>query len=498
MASIELIDTTVRDGNQSLWGATGLTTAMLLEIAPVMDRVGFSAIDFTTSTHMAVAVRYQRENPWERIRLVREAMPDTPLSFLTTGMRFISWEVANAEIMQLAFELLVNCGIRRFAIMDPMNDTSAMTAMAVLARKAGVETIVAALTYTISPIHDDAYFVARASELVGSGRFDRLYMKDPGGLLTPERARTLIPAVRSATASMALELHSHCTIGLAPFSYIVGAETGIDALHVAVKPVANGPSQPSAERTVGNLRDLGHQVDIDDTVLAEMSAYFATLADAEGLEQGKPREFDRSYFRHQLPGGMLGTMRRQLSEIKRLYLLPRVIEEVELVRAELGYPTMVTPFSQVIGAQAVMNVVNGSRYESVPDEVIRYVIGRFGNPAMKLDPNVEDRIRSSGRAKELEAEPGMASLTELRRRLGSHLSDEEFLLRATMPGDQVDAMLAAGPARRSYQPGVRPVIHLLRGLAKRKDLHHVVVETKGVRIACGTSVTPPVEPEAVP
>jgi oxaloacetate decarboxylase alpha subunit len=156
MASIELIDTSVRDGNQSLWGATGLKTAMMLEIAPTMDRVGFSAIDFTTSTHMAVAVRYQRENPWERIRLMREAMPKTPLSFLTTGMRFISWEVANLEVMQLAFRLLANCGIRRFQIMDPMNDTSAMSEIAALAGKAGIEKVVGALTYTVSPMHDDA------------------------------------------------------------------------------------------------------------------------------------------------------------------------------------------------------------------------------------------------------------------------------------------------------------------------------------------------------
>ena len=184
MAKIDLIDTSVRDGNQSLWGATGLDTGMMLEIAPVMDRVGFAAIDFTTSTHMAVAVRFQRENPWERIRLMRASMPQTPLSFLTTGMRFISWETASAELMQIAFIKLVEAGIRRFAIMDPMNDTAAMAAMARLARQAGVESIVAALTYTVSPIHDDAWFAARARELLKSGRYDRLYVKDPGGLLS--------------------------------------------------------------------------------------------------------------------------------------------------------------------------------------------------------------------------------------------------------------------------------------------------------------------------
>jgi oxaloacetate decarboxylase alpha subunit len=483
MTSIHFVDTTVRDGNQSLWGATGLRTGMLLRIAPTMDRVGFSAIDFTTSTHMAVAVRYQRENPWERIRLMRAAMPQTPLGFLTTGMRFISWEVAHPEVMQLAFAALARSGIRRFAIMDPANDTNAIRAMADLAREAGIETIVGALTYTVSPVHDDAYFSTRARELARSGCLDAMYIKDPGGLLTPERARSLVPAIRDVIAVLPLELHSHCTIGLAPFSYLAAAEMGINALHVAVAPLANGPSQPSAARTAANLRDLGHCVEMDEAALSEMSGYFTALAVAEGLDQGTPQEFDTRYFRHQLPGGMLGTLRRQLSEIKKLHLLPNVLEEVEQVRAELGYPIMVTPFSQVVAAQAVMNVVSGRRYESIPDEVIRYAIGRFGRPAAKLEPNVEDRIRSSRRAEELRSEPEMPTLDELRRRMGRDLPDEELLLRTTMPADQVDAMMAAGPAPRDYDPATRPAIELLRGLASSKGLHHVAVEAKGVRIS---------------
>ncbi|MCI9867320.1 hypothetical protein RHIZ_15300 [Rhizobium skierniewicense] len=482
MSKVELVDTTVRDGNQSLWGATALKTGMQAAIAPVIGRVGFAAVDLTTSTHMAVAVRFQKENPWERIRVMRELMPSTKLSFLTTGMRFISWESASQELMQLAFKLLVNCGIDRFAIMDPMNDTSAMIAMAKLVGKSGIYDCNAALTYTVSPFHDDAYYARKTSELAASGSFSRMYLKDPGGLLTPERARTLLPAIQAGKGQMPLELHSHCTIGLAPFSYMAAAEMGIDALHVAAGPAANGTSQPAAERVVANLRHMGHSVDVDDEALAQMSAYFQALADAEGLECGVPQEFDASYFKHQMPGGMLGTMKRQLSEMKRLHLLPQVLEETERVRAELGYPIMVTPFSQVVGTQAVMNVLSGKRYENVPDEVIRYVSGRFGKPGSPLDPEVEDRIKSSRRAKELEAEAQMASLPELRARFGKDLSDEEFLLRAVMPGEQVDAMIAAGPAARSYDPASNTQLELLRGLAKRKNYRQIVVETKGVRL----------------
>lgn len=482
MAKIELIDVTMRDGNQSLWGATGLNTAMMASIAPTVDRVGFHAIDFITSTHMAVAVRYLKENPWERIRLIRAAMPRTPLSFLTTGMRFISWEIASPELMELSFRLLAQAGIRRFAVMDPMNDATAMNGVAKLTRKTGVPEVVAALTYTVSPLHDDAFFAEKARQLAASGEFDAIYIKDPGGLLTPERTRTLMPALTSAIGAATLELHSHCNIGLAPFSYLAGVENGVTRLHVAARPLANGTSLPPAEQMVANLRDDGHQLDIDDEALGQMSAYFAALASAEGLEPGRPQEFDRRYFRHQMPGGMLTTLKRQLSEMKRPELLDQALDEVERVRAELGYPIMVTPFSQVVGTQAVMNVISGERYARLPDEVIRYALGRFGSPAAPLDANVLDKVHASARAKELANEPGMASLDELRGRLGRHLSDEELLLRATMPADQVDAMLAAGPMELRYDPNTRPLVRLIEELASRKDLGEIVFERPGLRL----------------
>ena len=178
MAHIDLIETSVRDGNQSLWGATGLNTAMMLQIAPVLDQVGYAAIDFSTSTHMAVAVRFKKENPWERLRLMRKSMPRTPLQFLTTGMRFISWEVANPEFMQLTFRLLIRNGVRRFAVMDLMNDMAALLAVAKLIRAEGCDTIIAALTYSVSPVHTDEHYVACAEVLSRSAAIDGFYLKN--------------------------------------------------------------------------------------------------------------------------------------------------------------------------------------------------------------------------------------------------------------------------------------------------------------------------------
>ncbi len=483
--SIQLIDTTVRDGNQSLWGATGLDTAQMLQIAPVMDRVGFNAIDFSTSTHMAVAARFKKQDPWERTRLMREAMPNTPLSFLTTGMRFISWEIASHELMEFAFRLLVKNGIRRFSIMDPMNDVPAMLDMAALARRAGGETIVAALTFTLSPLHDDTYFSVAAQKLASSGRFDRLYLKDPGGLVAPERAVTLIPVLKTAVGTLPLEFHSHSTIALAQFSYLEAAKRGVQALHVAATAAANGTSQPAAFTTLRNLRNLGVKVDVDDEALSEMDAYFTALASAEGLVHGQPQEFDASYFRHQMPGGMMGTLKRQLTETRRLHLLPKVLDEAERVRADLGYPIMVTPFSQVVATQALLNVVDGERYKTLPDEVLRYVLGRFGAPTMPLDSQLEDRVKSSIRAKELKAEPLMASLDELRAKIGKNYSDEEFLLRAVMPADQVDAMSAAGPAPRTYDPKGSLIKELIGKLSAQKDLNYVRISKPGFHLELG-------------
>ena len=488
MANVQLVETSLRDGNQSLWAALGVDTAKTLTVAPIMERVGFKAIDFTTSTHMGVAVRYKREDPWERIRLMAKAMPRTPLQFLSTGFRFISWETASPEFMSLAFRTLANNGIRRFALADPMNHAESNVACARMAKAAGGEYVVAALVFTISPIDDDARYVERARTLAASPDIDALYIKDPGGLLTPSRARTLIPAIAAAIGDKPLELHSHCTIGLGELAYMDAPQWGVSAVHCASGAAADGISNPPSERVVANLRALGHQVNIDDEALAEVNRYFTRLAEAEDLPVGQPQAFDAAYLRHQLPGGMVGTMRRHLAEQKLSHLERAVIDEIGRVREELGWPIVMTPFSQIVLTQAVMNVTNKERYTVVPDEAIRYAIGKFGRPNIPIAPEVMDRIESLPRTRELRQEPGMPPLAELRKRIGAEFCDEEFLLRATMPGGQVDAMKAAGAAAQTYDPDMVPVKNLIRHLATRRDLTYIAVEKANFRLELSTSV----------
>jgi oxaloacetate decarboxylase alpha subunit len=482
MADIQIVETSLRDGNQCLWAALGVDTAKTLTIAPVMDRVGFKAIDFTTSTHMGVAVRYKREDPWERIRLMAAATPNTPLQFMSTGFRFISWETASPEFMGLVFRVLARNGIRRFCLADPMNDADSNIACARMVKEGGGEYVIAALVFTVSPIHDDEHYAERARKLAACPDIDALYIKDPGGLLSPKRASTLIPAIQAQLGSKPLELHSHATIGLAELVYMEAPDYGVSALQCASGGAADGISNPPAERIVSNLRELGHTVHVDTQALHEVATYFTKLAESEELPVGAPQGFDAAYFHHQLPGGTIGTMRRHLAESRLSHLEEAVIEELGRVRQELGWPIVMTPFAQMLLTQAVMNVTGKERYAVIPDEIIRYAVGRFGKPNVPIDSAVMDRIESMPRTRELRAEPPMAPLSELRARFGGRLSDEEFLLRATMPAGQVDAMMAAGPAPRHYDPSGKPVMALLRKLLAQRDIWSLSLEKAGVRI----------------
>jgi oxaloacetate decarboxylase alpha subunit len=472
MTAIELVDTTTRDGNQSLWGATGLTTPDVVSIAPTLDRVGYRALDFTSSTHMAVSVRFHHEDPWERIRLTSVAMPETLLTFLTTGMRFISWEPAEEDVIRLAFRLVMRNGIRRVQIADPMNDPRSLAQTARLAKQEGAEEVVIGLTYSVSEVHDDEHYATRASAVAGMPDVDRLYLKDPGGLLTVDRVRELAPLFIGAFAGRPVELHSHCTIGLAPQVYLEGAGLGFGTLHTAVAPLANGTSQPSTESTLRNLEASGLAHGLDTDALADVSAHFQRIAREKGLPIGVPAEYDAGYYHHQLPGGVVTTMRRQLEEMRRPELFDESIEEIGRVRADFGYPIVVTPYAQFLVTQAVMNVIalhrSDERYADVPDEIIRYFLGHFGEPPAPAEPDVVDRVLSLPRAAELRTVPPL-SLDGARARFGEGISDEELLLRLTMPAEQVDAMVAGRPA--ASPPGRRsPLLTLLRELDRRPDV----------------------------
>jgi oxaloacetate decarboxylase alpha subunit len=484
--SIEFVDTTTRDGNQSLWSATGLTTPDITAIAPTMDRVGFHALDFTSSTHLGVSVRFHREDPWERIRSVSQAMPNTPLGMITTGMRFISWVPAAEDVMRLSFRLVVRHGLRRLQIADPSNHPERLRAIARMAREEGFEEVVIGLTYSISEVHTHAYYAERAAALADCPDMDRIYLKDPGGLLTPEAVRELAPhfvAAAKARPARVPELHSHCTIGLAPLVYVEGVRAGFAVVHTACGPLSRGTSQPEVVSTANNVEASGYAHRLDLEAQAAVAEHFHALARAKALPAGEPREFDAGYYRHQLPGGMVTTTRRMLEEVRRPELFDAVLEEVGRVRAEMGYPILVTPVSQFVATQAARNVIDGERWRNVSDETVRYFLGHYGDPPAPVDAEIADRLTAGPRADKLrELRP--ITLEGARERFGRRMPEEELLLRLTMPGEQVDAMIAArddGDSPRALKkrrqtteieqtPRRSPWVSLLSEIAARPEI----------------------------
>ena len=314
------------------------------------------------------------------------------------------------------------------------------------------------LTYSVSEVHTHAYYAERAAALADCAELDRLYLKDPGGLLTPDAVRELAPHFIAAARGRPIELHSHCTIGLAPFVYMEGLRAGFHVLHTAVAPLARGTSNPAAETTLRNLEAEGYSHRLDLEALAAVSEHFAALAQEKGLPVGHPQEFDATYYHHQLAGGMVSTTQRMLDELGRPELFPAVLEEVARVRAEMGYPIIVTPVSQFVATQAVRNIIDGERWATVSDETVRYFLGHYGESPAPVAPDVADRVLSRPRTEELRhLEP--LSLEGARARFGREISDEELLLRLTMPEEQVDAMLGLAADRRRRAPGrARPAV----------------------------------------
>ncbi len=471
--TVDIVDTTPRDGNQSIWSATGLTTADVLAIAPTLDRVGYHAVDFTSGTHMAVSVRFHQEDPWERLRRVSAAMPDTPLSMITSGMRFITWTPAEEDVIGLAFRCVARNGIRRVQVADPSNDPVRLKRVAALARREGIEEVVIGLTYSISEVHTHAYYAERAAAMADCAEMDRLYLKDPGGLLTVDAVRELAPHFVAAAGDRPAELHSHCTIGLAPLVYLEGVRSGFAVVHTACGPLSRGTSQPEVVSTVENLAEWGYGHRLDLEAQAVVSEHFAALGREKGLPTGAPMEFDAAYYRHQLPGGMVSTTRRMLAEIRRPELFDAVLEEVVRVRAEMGSPILVTPVSQFVLTQAVNNIIDGERWANVSDETVRYFLGHYGDPAAPVDGAIAERVLGRSQAQRLR-DPEPLSLDGARERLGARIPDEELLLRLTMPAEQVDAMIAnrglvGAPAAR---PGRAPLVTLLRELDRRPAITH--------------------------
>jgi oxaloacetate decarboxylase alpha subunit len=357
---------------------------------------------------------------------------------------------------------LIANGIRSVRAFDALNDIDNIADSLRLVKVLGARAI-GRVVYSESPVHTDAMYVAKAKELISRTGVDAIMLKDASGLLTLDRVRSLVPALKQACGSLPLEFHSHSLTGLAPLLYLEAVRLGADQLHTCIAPLANGAAQPAVQTIARNLRSLGHTVDLDDALIDDVSRHFQQVAEQEGKPVGVPAEYDAFHYQHQIPGGMLSNMRAQLEQAGLGDKLDAVLAECARVRAELGWPVMVTPFSQLVGTQAVLNVVQGDRYRTVPDEVKKYALGYYGKLLAPVEPGVLDRIVQNGSSQiALSPSPPPPGVAALRRKY-PHANDDERLLRYMYAGSQVDDMLAAGPTRTEYQ-FEKPLVRLVREL----------------------------------
>jgi oxaloacetate decarboxylase (Na+ extruding) subunit alpha len=472
MNKVELVDVTLRDGHQSLW-AERMTTGMMLPVIEQLDRAGFNALEVLSPSFIGKCVRDLCEDPFERMRLLYKKGGSTPLRVNAGGLNVFG--VDQPAMLDLFWRILAGTGIQEVRVSDSWNDPMVWKLRAGAASKAGVKPIIN-ITYSISPKHTTEYYVEKTKQALMLNPF-RICLKDPGGLLTPERTRELVPRMLALAKTTPLELHTHCSTGLGPLCVIEAVKLGIKIINTSIPPLADDASLPSVFNVITNLRVLGYEVDVDENLLYPIKAHFERIAQLEKLPIGRPVEFDCSQYIHQVPGGMISNLRNQLKEVGAEDKLPSALEEAIQVRADFGYPIMVTPLSQFVGSQAAVNVMTGKRYEQVTDQSIRFALGHFGgNVEHDMNPEVREKILNSPRAKELSKSNFIElSLKELRKNLDAEsLTDEDFLLSYLLRKEDIQKMRSKGNEVKLYQgPEINlpSLIRDLSSVAKGNMIH---------------------------
>lgn len=476
---IKLIDVTLRDAHQCLW-ATRMTTAMMRDIAPRLDRAGFEAIDLVGGAVFDVCVRYLREDPWERMRLLSSWVKETPLIVHTRGQSLFTFEFFADDVVELAAERFAANGMRYHTPYDALNDVRNLEIPIRAGKRHGLY-VAGGLVFTFSPVHTDEYYVRKARELVKLG-IDAIFLKDASGLLTPERVATLVPAVKKVLGDRSLQIHTHCNSGLAPYVVLQAVKHGVDVVHTATSTLANGVSHAPTERVVANLRRRGHQVHIDLEAIKEVADRLAAIARQEDKPVGTPNEYDEFHFQHQCPGGMVSNLAYQLGTMGLRDRLEEILEEAWHVREDLGYPIVVSPFAQYIVTQAVLNVVGRDkgrkRYDTVPDEVRLYVRGGYGEIAGPINQSLYDKITLG--AQPIKERPGALvapALDRVRRMRGPFASDDDLLLAAFYDDTQYRGLKDAGPIVTDYPLMETPLLTLVKELTARPTIRSFQLRT---------------------
>ncbi|MDO4552570.1 MAG: oxaloacetate decarboxylase subunit alpha [Bacillota bacterium] len=439
MAKVRITETVLRDGHQSLI-ATRMTTEEMLPILEVMDQVGYHAVEMWGGATFDACLRFLNEDPWERLRTIRKRMPNTKLQMLLRGQNLLGYRHYADDMVEEFVKKTISNGIDIIRVFDALNDPRNLQKAVETVKKEGGHAQ-AAMSYTRSPIHTNEVFVNIAKEFAEMGA-DSICIKDMAGLLDPYNTAALVKDLKKAV-NVPIELHTHATSGLGNLSYMKGCEAGADIIDTAISPFGEGTSQPSTEPLVAAFAGTEYDTGLNMELLNKMADYFRPIREKyieSGLMSPKLMGVDINTLRYQVPGGMLSNLVSQLKQQNAMNKFEEVLKEVPRVREDLGYPPLVTPTSQIVGTQAVLNVVMGERYKMVPQEVKMLVKGQYGKTTVPIKEEIIRKI--IGDEEQITCRPAdllPAELDAIRQEVAEWVEqDEDVLTRAMFPKPSID------------------------------------------------------------
>ena len=434
MKKIKIIETAFRDAHQSLL-ATRMRTRDMLPIAEKMDSVGYFSLEAWGGATFDTCIRYLNEDPWERLVQLKDVVKKTPLQMLLRGQNLVGYKHYPDDVVRNFVEKSYENGIDVFRIFDALNDIRNMELAIKVAKEQGAH-VQGTISYTTSPVHTLDKYVEFAKDLEISG-CDSVTIKDMAGLISPRDTYEIVTTLKDET-DLLINLHCHCTSGMTPMSYYAACEAGVDILDTAISPLSWGASQPPTESIVAALEGTPYATGLDLNLLSKIKKYFEGIRKKySSLIDPISEKVDTDVLLYQIPGGMLSNFVSQLKEQDALDRYEEVLKEVPKVRAELGYPPLVTPTSQIVGIQAVMNVLGGERYKNVSKEVKEYIKGYYGRPPAPVNSEIAKKI--IGDAEVIDTRPGDLLKPELEKfraegmEMGIIKKEEDVLTYALYP-----------------------------------------------------------------
>lgn len=391
MAKVRITETALRDGHQSLI-ATRMRTDEMLQIIELMDQVGYHSLEMWGGATFDTCLRFLNEDPWERLRVIKSKLKKTKLQMLLRGQNILGYKNYSDDLVEEFVRLSIKNGIDIIRIFDALNDMRNIETAVSATKKYGAHAQ-GTVVYTTSPVHDIKLYVELSKKVQDMG-CDSLCIKDMSGILNPYYGYELIKALKKEI-SIPIQLHTHFTSGMTDMTYLKAIEAGVDIIDTAISPFGLGTSQPPTEPIVASLKDTEYDTGLDVDLLCEIAEYFKKIKDkyiANGILDQSVFNIDTKVLSYQIPGGMLSNLISQLKQSNAMDKYDEVLREVPRVREDMGYPPLVTPSSQFVGTQAVFNVLSGSRYKMIPNEIKDYVRGKYGKPSIPISEEIKNKI----------------------------------------------------------------------------------------------------------